>query len=561
MRINLKLLYFARRQAWPMHMVALLLCALWMAVGQGSLQAMPLRSISTLARATPTPQPASGSALHPTPTPLQPLSGEPPANYYRPAGFFMGWATAQVEEYQTQWQRFEHGLLFSHGAAIYVLEDDGGFGKPTWYAQRPSATLTYLVKQGEQTQLVFRAMDSNNRRTLPLPTSLSAVTASALAPNGRWLAFYTGTMSLPDKKAANDLTLHLLNLQNGQSLTITRLLPPNFPQNLQINAKLIAQRIPDVANDPMLVEGIWRVFAEALRVHAWSPDGRYLAFAGAIDGPSSDLYLYDTTNHQITRLTDGPEQIMDIRWSPDGQWVWHDTISIGFCEGCYGHKYAAAVDGSTIYTIPGDEGDRFIAWLGSQQYLETSGANGIGDFGLGLVDLAKKKGTLYWAGSYHTFVLDQEHQQLLIDGSPDRSPIPKQPGIYQVNIMTGKFTRIPPAQQKGGLFSWLAQAGHVPCGQLGGRIVYPCSDQTLFMAFSPNGAWWVKPNLDLYNQRGDLQQRATTKLTANQLIWRPDGNGFYFLANGDLYYRPLFSPKPTLLEHGVATLVWAGVIE
>lgn len=475
MRTNFKLPCFARRQAWHTFKCALLLCALWTAVGQWPLQAMSLRS--------------------------------------------------------------------------------------SWYNLTPRATLAYLIKQGKQTQLVLRAMDRNDRRTLPLPASASPVATSAIAPKGRWLAFYTGEISLPDKKATDDLALHLLNLQNGQSITITRLLPSNFPQNLRVNAKLIAQRIPEVANDPMLVEGIWRAFAEALRVHVWSPDGRYLAFAGAMDGPSSDLYLYDTTNHQITRLTDGPEQIMSIRWSPDGHWVWHDTISIGFCEGCYGHKYAAAVDGSTIYMIPGDEGDRFITWLGPQQYLETSGANGIGDFGLGLVDLAKKKGTLYWSGSYRAFVLDWKHQQLVVDGSPDRSPIPKQPGIYLVNLVTGKFTRIPPAQQKGGLFAWLAQAGHVPCGQLGGRIVYPCSDQNLFAPFSPNGEWWVKPNLDLYQQQGDLYQRASTKLTASQLIWRPDSKGFYFLANNDLYYRPLFGTKPTLLEHGVAALVWAGVVE
>jgi len=37
---------------------------------------------------------------------------------------------------------------------------------------------------------------------------------------------------------------------------------------------------------------------------AWSPDGRWLAFTGMLEGPTSDLYVYDTTTDHITRLAD-----------------------------------------------------------------------------------------------------------------------------------------------------------------------------------------------------------------------------------------------------------------
>lgn len=35
----------------------------------------------------------------------------------------------------------------------------------------------------------------------------------------------------------------------------------------------------------------------------WSPDGRYLAIVGAIEGPSSDLYVFDTQTQRFQRLT------------------------------------------------------------------------------------------------------------------------------------------------------------------------------------------------------------------------------------------------------------------
>ena len=53
---------------------------------------------------------------------------------------------------------------------------------------------------------------------------------------------------------------------------------------------------------------------------AWQPgDGRLLAFTGAINGPTSDLYLYDTQSGEFTQLTDGPSQAIAPSWSPDGQ--------------------------------------------------------------------------------------------------------------------------------------------------------------------------------------------------------------------------------------------------
>jgi len=54
---------------------------------------------------------------------------------------------------------------------------------------------------------------------------------------------------------------------------------------------------------------------------AWQPGGRYLAFVGAMDGPTSDLYLYDTESGNIRRLTDGEAQAVFPTWSWDGEFI------------------------------------------------------------------------------------------------------------------------------------------------------------------------------------------------------------------------------------------------
>jgi hypothetical protein len=50
----------------------------------------------------------------------------------------------------------------------------------------------------------------------------------------------------------------------------------------------------------------------------WSPNGRYLAFVALLDAPTSDLFVYDTQDGKLRRLTSGPDWVGPIEWSPDG---------------------------------------------------------------------------------------------------------------------------------------------------------------------------------------------------------------------------------------------------
>jgi hypothetical protein len=50
----------------------------------------------------------------------------------------------------------------------------------------------------------------------------------------------------------------------------------------------------------------------------WSPNRRYLAFVAVMDATSSDLFVYDTQTGNLRRLTNGPDWVGAIEWSPDG---------------------------------------------------------------------------------------------------------------------------------------------------------------------------------------------------------------------------------------------------
>ena len=129
----------------------------------------------------------------------------------------------------------------------------------------------------------------------------------AISPDGKWIAYHTGTYGAP-----YDLTLHLFNIADNSTIRIASLLSDNYPDILSEVVEALGGPTENI--NMTTVE--WALH-DGIDVVAWSPDNRYLAFAGQIDGPSSDLYLFDVTSLSYRRLTDDPRNIGSITWSPE----------------------------------------------------------------------------------------------------------------------------------------------------------------------------------------------------------------------------------------------------
>jgi TolB protein len=54
---------------------------------------------------------------------------------------------------------------------------------------------------------------------------------------------------------------------------------------------------------------------------AWSPDAKRIAFAGAINGTTYDIYTIDVNANGIKRLTHASESSFEPAWSPDGKTI------------------------------------------------------------------------------------------------------------------------------------------------------------------------------------------------------------------------------------------------
>ena len=219
---------------------------------------------------------------------------------------------------------------------------------------------------------------------------------SAIAPSG-----WTAARVAPTTDGRADPRLFIFNLPDPSLVAEIPLLADDLrPERVE---REIGDGGPETNKDLYLA-----IHSAGFSAGAeWSPDGTQLAFLAAIDGPSADVYLYDTRTNEVSRLTDGPNQPKLLGWSPDGQWVVHSEITdIRLGDGIFYDNlnlWAAAADGSGSIRVLGEGALLVILeWLTPTSFIAIHHDFGPSPaFGLELIDLhAGKLQSLYTGTAY-----------------------------------------------------------------------------------------------------------------------------------------------------------------
>lgn len=179
----------------------------------------------------------------------------------------------------------------------------------------------------------------------------------AVQPSGSLVAYIS-----PGDYDFHHMALNLLSLPDGQSKKITDL------TSAQTEAF-----VDSGPGDPGF-ESL-RAIGEQVSL-AWSPDGTRLAFIGAMDGPSADLYIYDLRSSQIIRVSEDPNQDFSPSWSPDGtSLLFIEAVGFGTGAGMdVSAVWVAAGDGSRAEKLyqPDSSGESIIGWLNNTTALVDS---------------------------------------------------------------------------------------------------------------------------------------------------------------------------------------------
>ena len=104
-----------------------------------------------------------------------------------------------------------------------------------------------------------------------------------------------------------NLSLKMIHIPDNEEVFITDIVPLSSDIN-----------IPGLASYEC-----YSTYINMLYLHAWSPDGRYLAFPVISTGPSSDLFVYDTEMKSLRRLTNDDAEIVSIVWSADSKIIYY----------------------------------------------------------------------------------------------------------------------------------------------------------------------------------------------------------------------------------------------
>ena len=291
--------------------------------------------------------------------------------------------------------------------------------------------LAYLSSQGDQHEIVLMDADGIGQKIIPYPanaTYLPYFLSNILSPDGHSLAYYTGSAA---KCFGNggvdtaDLTLNLLNLADGKSQIVTRLLLHDYPNNFVQAAQQLNQA-------GITADLLQNAFGCGMDESAWSPDGRYLAFSGQMDGLSSDVYLYDTISHVIKRLSSEPEEVETISWSSDGQRIieWSD---FGVGEGMMHDVHVLALDGRVVFKLFINRGS--LDWLYGPVYSFWGRENEAEPNQSGFVDITTGKVLKAWDQGFSFLAVSTDKQWLAgyFSGGKETNLLP---GFYLINLST-----------------------------------------------------------------------------------------------------------------------------
>jgi WD40 repeat protein len=290
---------------------------------------------------------------------------------------------------------------------------------------------------------------------------------------------------------------------------------------------------------------------------AWSPDGRYLAFGGQMDGLSSDLYVYDVQTSSIQRLSSGDQELQWIDWSPDGKWILHGSLfAVG--AGMTYDVYAATLNGASapyLSTSPMGAG----TWLNDHQYIEHDAENGPGNYGLRLVDVKTGNITKLWDGAFVQYAVSPSGKWVLLFAMTYLSPYPYQedPADFQsgwklINLQTLEKTDAP---------EFLADPPNVFLRAEDGEIIplilkpYPMGVD--HVAGSPDSQYWVVANdeeIKLFSTALSLLLTVPNPSSSiRDIMWSPDSSGLFLIYETEIYSMNISDGTIRLVDSNLIT--------
>ncbi len=434
----------------------------------------------------------------------------------------------------------------------------------------------------------------------PTPTNTPAITLTTrtptptLVPDGPWLVYpaadgsglqaydleakQTITIALPQPIYANDLQKAIPSnggtffIRAGSALNTDEL--GIYQVNLFSGEVTLLTPLLSIVLQRQIVNQVGTRALDALEVVtgddalAWSPNERYLAFLAALDGDSSDIYIYDTFLDRIHRISGLYSQSVLPFWSQQSNWlVYQELVDLqsgntGRSEGVYIGAVPSYEDQRSIYLPPAESlQEVFLGWSNAQSFISYSLTETF-PLSLRLVNIETGEINLFIKDQFDSAAFDPASQTLAVAVNADRAGAAGlAAGIYFLTPDAAAFEL-----QRAGVWEslvWSQGGMFLSTGPQGALALLPTGDGILLAderatALSPNGSWLLgwgdgissPVGLRLYQgPSGNFMQNITDQ-AISQIVWQPDSKGFFLYSEDALYHVEFPSLKLKLIEAG-----------
>jgi hypothetical protein len=343
--------------------------------------------------------------------------------------------------------------------------------------------------------------------------------------------------------------------EDGVFLSVIEL--PSTQVIFKISLKSCHENIPDC-----VVDEDANLYSKPI----WSPNGRYLAFLGAIYGSSSDIYVYDAEWNRVRQLSSGPNQVGEFFWSPDSKWIVHEEVS-EFHGWVVEAIWAAPVMGGSVkwlYSPVDNYGQVLIGWLNNDQFIAHE-HSWDGDRNLRLVSIQNGVGMTLFPGFFHDPVLSPETGTVAfwpLIGAPNTNI--DEPGIYIVS--TSSSTPMKIAIDDINVRGWFPVKGYfltyVPCESVdSGYLGFRPSGEVACIVYvddlgsiSPDNSYTIRfeNGMEVLGPGGQYLG-SFPELLDGLIIWRPDSKGVFIASQSTLYYLSLPELALKFVYEGIGT--------
>lgn len=426
----------------------------------------------------------------------------------------------------------------------------------------------YLLFTRDNKNLTIVDADGSGQKQIKLPNDgYIFLLHKSVSPDGKWLAYFTGSVEEP-----YDIALNLLNLSDETTQPVTNLLASNFPANLESLVESMV--LGDPPNyDPGCFQGIecrssliQRELANSLFSLDWFPDSDAIAFTAQIDGASSDIYIFSLQDKTIHQFTDEPENIYSLDLAPNGQGMLYQISSPPGTayEGSQWHL--RNLDGKQIPFTEELSLEHFrwdgYEWISENLYLFLHFSDvdpSFSNFKILNTDTGQVRAV--WPYTADFFAVNRETKTIFVthkNHSHQKVTVPE--GIYIVES-NGAYRKISDWQ----LILSKGQGPYQILGQDYERRVYNIKNDGLIEALpwsgypmpsiSPDGSLLLYPEykkLALYTDSYEPVKSWPMEDDSYTVSWSPDSLGVFIFTKLNVYYLAIADEQPRPLVEDCA---------